>query len=111
MWPGQDGQPEDGADGSANQGEAPGWSDAPAPGGTAENAPAGTERPRAALSPSGSVWPDAPASPGITPRSTRSEANWTARYDPLTSRRPRFIPKAELLSSDTHADTPGALQR
>src|SRR5215467_11767697 len=111
MWPGQDGQPADGADASANQGEAPGWSDAPAPGGAAaENAPAGTERPRAALSPSGSVWPETPASQGIRPGSTRSEASWTARHDPLTSRRPRFIPKAELLSSETHAATPGALQ-
>src|SRR5215472_13811522 len=116
MWPGQDGQPENGADGSANQGKEPGSSDAPAPDDiAAETTPAGTERRRAALSPSGSVWPDAHDSQTLAepmpmkPDSTRSGASEPASYDPLISPRPRFIPKAELLSSETPASAPAAL--
>jgi hypothetical protein len=108
MWPGEDGQPAEGADGSAHQGSEPGSSDAPAPGGfAAETTPARTERPRAALSPSGSAWPDAPASQSKL-GSTRFDASWTARYDALTGARPRFIPKAELLSEETLASAPAA---
>jgi hypothetical protein len=117
MWPGQDGQPADSADGSANQGKEPGFSDAQWPGGmAAETTPAGTERLRTARSPSGSVWPDAPSPQRVKPASSSFDASWTASYDPLTGPRPRFIPKAELMSetdapepdSPAAAEEPGA---